>query len=260
MVAITSRRLVHNLNEIKRLERNHFVRLGQGATKTVQACGVELDALALHYKKYVGSRRVGIESRTCKEIEDHFSSIADAMEHLHACIQAQPTGMHLIYDTYEHGHAAWSLDGCKRSADANNVIMQLWHDGQAAQWFLPESPVAPAAEAPDPGAVPLPGNRLEELNHLAHLMRRLSGIYQGLQDPQATADENGRPLFDEKDALVFSLAELIKKKARPVLHAVDIATSIHEWATGDLNPEPARFQAAYQTWKNRPIPESKRRS
>lgn len=260
MVAITSRRLIHNLNELKRLEKNHFVRLGLGETKTVKACGVELDALALHYRKFVGSRRVGLEDRTCREIEDHFSSIADAMENLLACIQAQPSGLHLIYDTYEHGHAAWSLDGCQRSADANNVIMQLWHDGHAAQWFLPEPPPARALaeSAPDPGAIP--GNRQEELVHLANLMRRLSGIYRSLQDSQTSLDGNGRLHFDEKDALVFNLAELIRKKARPGLHAVGIATSIHEWATGDLSPEPARFQAAYQAWKNRPQQEPKRRT
>jgi hypothetical protein len=169
-------------------------------------------------------------------------------------------GIHLIYDTYEHGHAAWSLDGGKRSAEANNVIMQLWHDGHAAQWLLPEAPVSGAEGAENPGARMVPGNRLDELVHLAGLMRRLSGVYQGLHDQQEPREVPGGPQLDEKDALVFNLAELIKKKARPVLHVVDIATSIHEWATGDPNPEQARFQAAYRTWKNRPLPEPRRRS
>jgi len=259
MVAVTSRRLIHNLNELKRLENNHFVRLGQSETKTVKVCGGELNALALHYKKYVGSQRVGIDSSTCKDIGDHFNTVAEAMEHLHECIQDQPTGLHLIYNTYEHGHAAWSLDGCKRSAEAKNVIMQLWHDGNAAQWFLPEVAAALTLEDQSPGAQPVPGNRLDELVHLANLLRRLSGIYHGLEDHQELPEGPRRPLFDGKDALVFNLAELIKKKARPVLHVVDIATSIHEWATGDLNPEPARFHAAYQTWKNRPYPDVRKR-
>lgn len=259
MVAVTSRALIHNLNEIRRLERNHFVRLGQGESKTVQACGVELNALALHYKKYVGSRRIGIEVDTCREVEDYFTNIAEAMDYLSECIQGQPVGLHLIFDTYEHGHAAWSQDGCKRSADANNVIMQLWHDGHAAQWFLPDSSAAMEPGGGSPEAKTVPGNRLDELIHMAKLMRRLSGIYQGLREQQGFQDELKQRLYDEKDALVFNLADLIKKKARPVLHVVDIATSIHEWATGDLNPEQARFQAAYRTWKNRPIPEPRRR-
>ena len=58
--------------------------------------------------------------------------------------------------------------------------------------------------------------------------------------------------YDEKDALIYNLAELFKKKARPVLHVVDIAALIHEWATGDPNPQQAQFMVAYKTWKNRP--------
>jgi len=259
MVAITSRAQIHNLNEIKRLENNHFVRLGQGETKTVKVCGGELNALALHYKKFVGSRRIGIDIRTCKEIEDHFLNIAEAMEYLHECIKDQPVGLHLILNTYEHGHAAWSLDGCKRSADANNVIMQLWHDGHATQWLLPDNPAAMETDGGSPDAKPVPGNRLDELIHLSKLMHRLSKTYQGLREQQGFQDELEQRPYDEKDALVFNLAELIKKKARPVLHVVDIATSIHEWATGDLNPEQTRFRAAYQTWKSRPVPEPKRR-
>jgi len=249
MVAVTSRRLIHNLNEIKRLETHHFVRLGQGVTKTVKVCGGELKALALHYKTYVGSQRVGIERETCKDIEDHFTAIAEAMEHLRACIQDQPTGIRHIYDTYQHGHAAWSLDGAQRSSEANNVIMQLWHDGHADQWFLPEPAPAPGD---DPGARSVPGNRLEELDHLGGLMRRLAATYQNLQGRVDSPGSGPTAFYDEKDALVFNLAELIRKKARPVLHTVDIATSIHEWATGDPNPQQGRFQSAYQAWKNRP--------
>ena len=255
MVGVTSRRLIHNLNEIKRLETHHFTRLGLGEAKTVQVCGGELNALALHYMKFVGSRRVGIDTRTCREIEEHFTAVAEAMEHLHACLANPPKGIQHIYNTYEHGHAAWSLDGHQRSTEANNVIMQLWHDGHAADWFLP----ALAAASPEDGELDtslVPQNRQDELVHLAGMMRRLSGIYQGLQGL-----ERGDPKlsFDEKDALVFNLAELIRQKARPALHSVDIATSIHVWATGDLNPEPARFVGAYRTWKNRPLQEAGRR-
>jgi len=254
MVGITSRRLIHNLNEIKRLETHHFTRLGQGEAKTVKVCGGELNALALHYMKFVGSRRVGIDTRTCQEVEEHFRNIAEAMEHLHACLLDQPVGIQHIYNTYEHGHAAWSLDGHQRSTEANNVIMQLWHDGHAAEWFMPALAAA-QVEGEDPGTNLVPQNRQDELVHLAGLMRRLSGIYQGLQgiekrDPKLT--------FDEKDALVFNLAELIRQKARPALHSVDIATSIHVWATGDLNPEPTRFVGAYRAWKNRPVPDGGR--
>ena len=258
MVAITSRRLIHNLNELHRLEKDYFVRLGQGPFKTVKVCGTELNTLALHYKKHVGSRRVGMEGSTCREIADHFGGIAEAMDQLVECIQDQPAGIHHIFNTYQHGHAAWSMDGCKRSADANNAIRQLWQDGHAADWFLPQLSAA-GAENSDSGTRQVPGNRLEELNHLAGLMRRLADIYQGLQSQQGSQKENGKLCYDEKDALVFNLAELIRKQARPVLHTVDIATSIHEWATGDLNPPQARFQAAYQIWKNRPQPEGRKR-
>lgn len=258
MVSVTSRALIHNLNEIKRLEKNHFARLGQGETKTVLICGNELNALALHYKRHVGSRRIGIEADTCQDIERYCSTVAEAMEGLLEAIRDQPVGLPLLFDTYEHGHAAWSLDGAKRSADANNVMMQLWHDGQAAQWLLSSGPEA-GAPAPGANANPVNGNRLEELVHLADLMRKVAAIYQALRDQQGSQNDYRKPLFDEKDALVFHLADLIKKKVRPVLHTVDIASSIHEWATGELNPERDRFRVAYQSWKNRPLPEARRR-
>lgn len=252
MVAATSRALIHNLNEIKRLENNHFTRLGQGEAKTVAICGNELSALALHYKRHVGSRRIGLEADTCQEIERYCVRVAEAMDALHQAIRDQPVGLPLLFDTYEHGHAAWSLDGAKRSADAKNVMMQLWHDGQAAQWLLPGNADDRA------GDKPAAGHRLEELVHLSDLMRKVAAIYQGLRDQQGSMNDL-RPPFDEKDALVFNLADLIKKKVRPVLHTVDIASSIHEWATGDLNPERDRFRVAYQGWKNRPLPEARRR-
>jgi hypothetical protein len=251
MVAITSRIVIHDLNELQRLEKNHFGRLGQSETKTVKVCGGELNALALHYKKHVGSRRVGIDRKTCKEIEDHFSNIAEAMDYLHECIQDQPTGIHHIFNTYEHGHASWSLDGYKRPADANNVIMQLWHDGHASQWFLPGPVVAVEPESGSPSVKPVPENRMDELVHLANLMRKLSTIYRGLQDHSGAQDSHQRLLYDEKDALVVNLAGLVKGKARPVLHVVDIATLIHEWATGDPIPQHARFRDAYRAWKTR---------
>ncbi len=259
MVALTSRSLIHNLNEIRRLEKNHFHRLGQGETKTVKACGSELESLALHYKTYVGSQRVGIDGGTSKTLEAYFSQVAEAMEHLEACLRHHPAGIHLIYDTYEHGHAAWSLDGGRRSADMNNVIMQLWHEGHAAQWFLPTGPDPSEGEAADPSAWPAQGSRAEELIQMSALMRRLAKVYAGLQAHRGFLNGSDQPGYDEKDALVFNLAELIKKKARPVLHTVEISTSIHEWATGDLNPPQARFLAAYQTWKNRPLPEAMKR-
>jgi hypothetical protein len=255
MVAVSSRRLIHNLNEISRLENDHFVRLGQGETKTVHACGGELKSLALHYKHHVGSRRVGIERESCREMEDHFQSVAEAMEQLHARILDQPPGLRNLYRTYEQGHAAWSTEGPRRSSDANHAIMQLWHDGHASEWFLADpSDLVVALEASD--GRPVPGNRLEELVHLAGLMRRLASIYQALHQGARGGPE---PPFDEKDALVSNLAELIRRNARPVLHTVGIATSIHAWATGDVNPQQARFMAAYQAWKIRPRPESRRR-
>jgi hypothetical protein len=257
MVALTSRRLIHNLNEIRLLESDYFVRLGKGPFKTAKVCGSELNALALHYKKHVGSRRLGMGSGTCREIADHFNRVAEAMDHLFECIQVQPPGIQTIFKTYEHGHAAWSLDGCKRSSDAKNIVMQLWHDGHASDWFLPEPPPA-EAEGTILGVRPIPLNRLDELNHLAGLMRQLSDIYLGLQDQQRNQPVSRIPFYDEKDALVFNLAELIRKQARPGLHTVEIATSIHAWATGDLNPPQARFQAAYQNWKERPRPATSR--
>ncbi|WLT30979.1 hypothetical protein [Geothrix sp. PMB-07] len=252
MVAIPSRRLIHNLNEIQRLETRHFVRLGQGEAKTATVCGGELKALALHYKTYLGSRRLGLDARAYQDIEAYFGRVAQAMDQLLDCLQDQPRGLRLVLDTYEHGHSAWTLDGSRRTVDANNAIRQLWQDGHAAEWFLTPSSCEgePVAGVSGRG----PENRQEELRHLTNLMHRLSGIYRGLQEqPQARRDE-ARPPFDEKDALVFNLAELIKKKARPVLHTVGIATLIHEWATGDQHPQQARFQAAYQSWKNRPDP------
>jgi hypothetical protein len=252
MVAVTSRSMVHNLNELKRLERNHFDHLGESEAKTVKACGHELNTLALHYKKHIASRRVGIDSMTCKEVESYFNKIAMAMEHLFDCIQEPPMAIHDIYHTYEHGHALWSLDGGKRASDANNVITQGWHDGNAAQWFLPKPLAAPPTGDGSNGAQAAPENRLEELAHLAKLMRRLSKIYQGLGNQGGAQEETRSILYDEKDALVFNLAELFKKKARPVRHAVDIATMIHQWASGDPNPQHFRFMAAYRTWKTRP--------
>jgi hypothetical protein len=253
MVAVSSRRLIHNLNEIRRLETDHFVRLDRGEAKTVHACGGELKALALHYKHHVGSRRLGIERRTCQDMEEHFRSVAEAMESLHACILDQPPGLRNLFRTYEQGHASWTVEGPHRSSDANHEIMQLWHDGHASEWFLAE----PAGSSEPVDDRPIPGNRLEELAHLAGLMRHLASIYQGLQEGQGGSQE---PPFDEKDALVANLAELIKKKARPVLHTVGIAASIHEWATGEVNPQQVRFMAAYQAWKIRPRPEPRRRS
>jgi len=90
-------------------------------------------------------------------------------------------------------------------------------------------------------------------------MRKVAAIYQGLRDQQGPPNDVRKAPFDEKDALVFNLADLIKKKVRPVLHTVDIASSIHEWATGELNPERDRFRTAYQGWKNRPVSEARRR-
>jgi len=258
MVAITSRRLIHNLNEIRRLESDYFVRLGKGPFKTVEVCGSELNALALHYKKHVGSRRVGMGSGTCREIADYFNSIAEAMDQLFQCIQDQPPGIENIFRTYEHGHAAWTLDDFKRSSDSNNLVMQLWHDGHASDWFLPEPPVRAEVEGTNGDARPVPVNRLDELDHLAGLMRHLAGIYQGLQNRREGQPEARKPSFDEKDAPVFNLAELIRKQARPGLHTIEIATSIHEWATGDLHPPKVRFQAAYQFWKERPRPPTAR--
>lgn len=265
MVATPSRRLIHNLNEITRLETRHFVRLGQGEAKTATACGGELKALALHYKTYLGSRRLGPGARAYREIEAYFGRVAQAMDQLRACLQEQPRSLKLLLDTYEHGHSAWARDGSRRAEDANNAIMQLWQDSHAARWFA-----APSPGEDGPGAAP--DNRQEELMQLAGLMRRLSGIYRGLQEqPQAQREASGearreasgeapRQAFDEKDALVFNLAELIKKKARPVLHTVGIAASIHEWATGEQHSQQARFQAAFQAWKNRPDPGRQARS
>lgn len=237
----TSRRLIHNLNELRRLQVDYFVRLGQGESRTVLACGSELEALALHYRQYVGNWRLGMDPATCGRVAQHFSEVADAMEQLQRCLREQPEGIQHIYQTYQNGHAAWSQDGVKRALDANHLIAQLWRDGHAADWFLP---VAAGAEQP--------GSRREELVHLAGLMRRLAGIYQSLQGLRDDPEAPEAPRFDEKDALVMNLANLIRKKARPALHTVHIATSIHAWATGDLSPSPARFQAAYQSWKNRP--------
>jgi hypothetical protein len=252
MVAITSRSLVHNLNEIKRLEKNYFNRLGQSEANTVKACGHELNALALHYKKYVTSRRLGIDSMTCKEIENYFDNIATAMDYLLECIKDRPMAIHDIYNSYEHGHTSWSHDGYKRSSDTNNVIMQLWHDSYATHWLLPKRSAVLNAGNGITETKQTPENRLDELALLTKLMRRLSKTYQGLKTQRGSqADEKALP-YDEKDALIYNLAELFKKKARPVLHVVDIATLIHEWATGDPNPQQAQFMAAYKTWKNRP--------
>ncbi|MBI1753582.1 MAG: hypothetical protein HY014_15905 [Acidobacteria bacterium] len=253
MVAFPSRRLIHNLNEIKRLETRHFVRLGQGEAKTATVCGGELKALALHYKTYLGSRRLGLDAKAYRDIEAYFGCVAQAMDQLRACLQDQPRSLKRLLDTYEHGHSAWTRDGSRRAVDANNTIMQLWQDSHAAGWFA-----APSSGEGEPGAAP--ENRQEELMRLASLMRHLSGIYHGLQEQPQAQREEPRPAFDEKDALVFNLAELIKKKARPVLHTVGIAASIHEWATGDQHSQQARFQAAYQTWKSRPDPGLQTRS
>lgn len=252
MVAITSRSLVHNSNEVRRLEKTYADRLDQGELRTVRACGSELNTLALHYKKYTASRRVGIESMTCREIENHFNNIAAAMEHLFECIDDQPAAIHSIFHSYEHGHTSWSLDGCKRSSDVNNVIMQLWHDGNASHWFLPKPQATPRVGSDEAESRSVPENRPEELLHLAKLMRRLAKTYQKLKTQRGYQDLDGDGIFDEKDALVFNLAELLKRKARPVLHVVGIAALIHEWATGDPSPQHLRFMAAYKTWKNRP--------
>jgi hypothetical protein len=250
-MAALSRRLVHNLNELRRLQNDHFVRLGQGEARTVQVCGTELDLLALHYRRYVGSWRVGPEAGTCQEVVRHFSRIAEAMEHLQGCLKEAPDWMRQVYQTYQDGHAAWSLEGDRRTSDANHLIAQLWREGHAAAWFLPDRAGAEVETQTLRGEA---RNRAEELERLAGLMRRLAGIYQALQGPSTQEEGGGRGGFDEKDALVANLADLIRKKARPVLHTVDIATAIHAWATGDVNPSPGRFQAAYQTWKNRPEP------
>ncbi len=252
MVAITSRSVIHNLNEIKRLEKNYFDRLGQSEAKTIKVCGPELNALALHYKRYVASRRLGMDEMTCVEIENYFNNIATAMDNLLGCIKDKPMAIHHIYNSYEHGHTSWSLNGCKRSSDMNNVIMQLWHDGNASHWFLPKKHAALGDESGNTSVKPIAENRQDELIHLIKLMRRLSKIYQGLKNKRGSQGVDGILPFDEKDALVFNLAELVKKKARPVLHVIDIATSIHEWATGDPNPQHVRFLAAYKTWKDRP--------
>ncbi len=252
MPAITSRSLIHNLNDIKRLEKDYFDRLGQSQTKTIKVCGHELNSLALHYKKFVASRRVGIDEMTCKEIENYFNNIATAMNNLLECIQDQPMEIYHIYNSYEHGHTSWSLSGSKRSSDINNIIMQLWHDGNASSWFLPQKHAALDIGNESASARSVHGNRIDELVHLANLMRRLSNIYQRLKNKHHSLEGNKIILYDEKDALIINLAELLKKKARPVLHVVDIATSIHEWATGDPNPQQALFTAAYKKWKNRP--------
>ena len=252
MVAVTSRSLIHNLNEIKRLEKNYFDRLGKNETKTIKVCGPELNALALYYKNYVASRRLGIDEMTCREIENYFNNIATAMNNLLECINDRPMEIHHIYNSYEHGHTSWSLDGCRRSSDINNVIMQLWHDGNAPYWFLPEKHPALGTGDGSVNARAIPENRLDELVNLVKLMRRLSQIYQGLKNRHSSHIGDKNIPFDEKDALVFNVAELVKKKARPVLHAIDISTLIHEWATGEPNPQQARFVAAYMKWKNRP--------
>jgi hypothetical protein len=83
-------------------------------------------------------------------------------------------------------------------------------------------------------------------------MRRLSKTYQELKEQQGSMDSHKNKLYDEKDALVFNLAELVKKKARPVSHVIDIATMTHEWATGDPNSQQARFLVAFKKWKDRP--------
>ncbi|MDP1830941.1 MAG: hypothetical protein Q8K67_02695 [Geothrix sp.] len=182
MVAITSRSLIHNLNEIKRLEKNHFGRLGQSETKTVKACSHELKALALYYKKYVASRRLGIDILMCEEIENYFNNIATAMDHLRECINDQPMAIHTIYDTYEHGHTSWSLDGGKRSSDINNVIMQLWHDGNAADWFLSKNATPMDINDDSLSSKQIAKTRQDELITLAQLMHKLSFIYQGLKE------------------------------------------------------------------------------
>jgi hypothetical protein len=251
MVESSPRRAVHNSNEIKRLEKNYFDRLGHSETKTIKICGHELNALALYYKNYVSSRRLGIEAMTCGEIENYFDDIAAAMDNLLSCIRDPPMAIHHIYNSYEHGHASWSMDGCKRSSDVNNVIMQLWHDGNAACWFLPKKSITGGEENGSNNIGSIPEHRLDELIHLARLMRRLSKIYQELKNQRGSLDGDKNAPYDEKDALVFNLAELFKKKARPVLHVIDIATLIHEWATGDPNPQQARFKASYKMWKNR---------
>ncbi len=247
MVGITSRSLIHNLNELQRLEKHYFSRLGRTEAKTIQVCGHEFHALALHYKKYVASWRLGIDTMTCEEIERYFEDVATVMEDLLDRIRHPPVAIHQIYDTYEHGHATWTLDGSRRSSDVNNVIMQLWQDGHAGSWFLAKETGPSSTED---GASP--ESRLDELNHLAKLLRRLSKTYQGLKDQPGSHHGHRSMPYDEKDALVFNLAELLKRKARPVSHVIDIATLVHAWATGDPNPQQARFQAAFKKWKNRP--------
>lgn len=255
-MAALSRRLMHNLNELRRLQSDYFTRLGRVEVTTVQACGTELDALALYYKGYVGAHRVGPDPATCRELEQHFSQVAEAMEHLRHCLRNQPAGIQAIYQSYQAGHTPWSLDGAQRASDVNHLIAQLWREGRAAAWFLPPEP----AEAATPEAEAPADDRLGELRVLAGLMRRLAGIYDGLAGPEPFGGDPQAPRFDERDALVSNLADLIRKKARPGLHAVGIATSIHAWATGDLNPSPARFQDAYQGWKARHRPEPRRRA
>jgi hypothetical protein len=181
MAAITSRSVIHNLNELERLEKRYFVRLEPSATKTVKACGHELRSLALYYKKYVVSRRVGIDTMTCEEIEHYFNNIASAMDHLLGCIRNPPLAIHHIYHSYEHGHAAWSLDGGKRSSDVNNLIMQSWHDGHVGSWFLTKNAAKAGTDNDNADAKAMPENRLCELDHLAQLMRRLSKTYQELK-------------------------------------------------------------------------------
>lgn len=241
MVGPTSRRLIHSLNELKRLERHHFAGLAAGEAKTAQTCGPELRDLALHYRTFVSARRLGPEARTCGEIAAHFRAVAEAMAHLHGCLSQPPPGLRTLLDTYQHGHAAWTLDGSRRAGDVDHAVMQLWRDGQAAAWFLPEPPA--------PGLAGSAPNRQDELATLGALMAQLAEVYQRLE----TLAPRGRETPGEaKEALVFSLADLIRRKARPVLHTVGIATRIHQWATGDPNPAPDPFQAAYRTWKQRP--------
>lgn len=244
MVGPTSRRLIHRLNELKRLERNHFARLVDAEAKTAQRCGSELRDLALHYRAFVSARRLGLEARTCGELAAHFRSVAEAMAHLQGCLSHPPPGLTHILETYEHGHAAWTLDGHRRASDVDHAIMQLWRDGQAAAWFLP----AAGADSPTDRA-PNPPIRQAELETLGHLMGQLAEVYQRLESLAPLGRETPG---EAKQALVFSLADLIRRKARPALHTVGIATSIHQWATGDPSPEPGPFLSAYQSWKQRP--------
>jgi hypothetical protein len=206
----------------------------------------------MYYRNYITSSRVGLDAKTCREIERYFANIATAMDELLSAIIDPPLAAQVIFKGYEHAHASWSMDWGKPSQSTNDVMMQLWHHGNAGSWFLSEE------NTPwDPGDGSQPARkaveyRVDELVHLAKLMRRLSQTYQGMTDQQASQTSLKIPAFDEKDALVFNLADLVKKKGRSVQHVVGIATAIHEWATGDPTLQLAQFKVAFRKWKNRP--------